>query len=89
MTSPTHTRTKDQAPRDRSGAINAAYDIKPLAAAVIVQAVRDARRGHADAVTWLQRDAQLWIDFSGFDINLDALQRIINQFVAGTPSRGD
>lgn len=83
MTSPTRTRPADQArPADRSGAINDAYDIKSLAAAVIVQAVRDAKRGHKDAVIFLQRDAQLWIDFSGFDINPDALQKIINQFVA-------
>ena len=86
MTSPT--RTKDQAPPDRSGAINAAYDIKPLAAAVIVQAVRDAKRGYPDAITWLQHDAQLWIDFSGFDINPDALQRIINNFVAKGGGKG-
>ena len=46
------------------------YNFRPLAVAVIVQAVRDARDGQVDAVRWLlSHDAAFWFDGLGQDWN--------------------
>lgn len=44
------------------------YDIRPLAAAVIVRAAREAREGSAEARQWLLSDAPLWMDAIGLDL---------------------
>lgn len=47
------------------------YSIKALAAAVILQAAREARKGNQDARRWLQNDGLLWADAIGIDIDPD------------------
>lgn len=51
------------------------YDIRPIAAAVIVQAVRDAREGSRDARAWLLGDGLLWLDICGIEYTPAQLQR--------------
>lgn len=51
------------------------YSIKPLAAAVIAQAVRDARKGDAQAREWLRGDGLLWLSVCGIDYDREQIDR--------------
>lgn len=50
---------------------------RELIANVIIQAVRDARRGDLGAVEWLQWDGLAWCEAVGFDA-----EQIISQWIA-------
>lgn len=45
--------------------INKDYDIRPIAAAMILQAVIEARQGNQAARDWLLGDGLIWLDVCG------------------------
>lgn len=46
-----------------------AYNMRGLAAAVILQALQDAQAGNHQARRWLQTDGLLWLEALGFRTN--------------------
>ena len=67
--------------------INQDYDIRALAAAVILQAARDAKDDQA-ARTWLLTDAPLWLDGIGLDFAPEHIARWITNGCKITNKRG-
>lgn len=63
------------------------YSIRPLAAAVILQAAREAREGSQDARQWLQTDAPLWMDAIGLDLQPAQVRKWITRGCK-IPNRG-
>ena len=48
------------------------YDIRPLAAAIVLQAIRDAKHGDRSARAWLQHDGLAFMDVCG--VTLEPVQ---------------
>jgi len=59
------------------------YDIRPIAAAVIIQAVKDVRDGDQDARAWLMGDGVLWLDVCGLQYDPEQLVRKIKKLRRG------
>ena len=53
-------------------------DIRPLAAAVIIQAVKDARDGDIEARAWLLHDGLFWLEACGIDADQSFVLRGLN-----------
>lgn len=63
--------------------LNADCDIRPLAYAVIVQAVRDAIKGDASARLWIATDGLFYLGALGSAIGDETIQK----FIGGLKSR--
>jgi hypothetical protein len=59
------------------------YDIRPIAAAVIVQAVKEAREGDRGARAWLMGDGVFWLDVCGLQYDPEQLARKIKKLQRG------
>ena len=59
--------------KKRGAMLRPNYDIRPLAAAVILQAAREAE-ANPEAREWLIIDAPLWFAAIGFDIHPDRIE---------------
>lgn len=59
--------------------INKDYDIKPIAAAVVLQAVNDAREGDQEAKAWLLGDGLIWLDVCGITYTPAQLRQRLRQ----------
>lgn len=55
--------------------INKDYDIRPIAAAMILQAVIEARQGSQAARDWLLGDGLIWLDVCGITYTPAQLRR--------------
>lgn len=58
--------------------IKSDYDIKPLAAAVILHAMREAKHDK-DARAWLQHDGLIFFDVCGVNVTAAHVQRWIRR----------
>ena len=63
------------------------FDIRPLAAAVIVQAMKDAREGDRNARQWLQHEGLLFFDVCGVPVECEHVKRWIKRGCK-IPNRG-
>lgn len=57
-----------------------------LGAAIVIQAIQEARAGCQEAATWLLSDGQMIIDGLGLDVDPQWLRRFVEQ---GCPVNGD
>lgn len=49
--------------------------IKALAAAVVIQAAREAKKGDPDARAWLMYDGLTWCEAVGYDLHPDTVKK--------------
>lgn len=63
------------------------YDIRPLAAAIVLHAIREAKQGDQGARAWLQHDGLVFMDVCGVTLEPVQIKRWITRGCK-TPSRG-
>lgn len=51
---------------------------KALAAAVVIQAARDARAGDTSALYWLKTDGLVWCEGLGIDLQPDQIEHFMH-----------
>ena len=54
------------------------YSIRPLAAAVVIQAAKEAHTGDPDARAWLKGEGLLWMEICGVSLE----QEQVTQWIA-------
>lgn len=59
--------------------LNPDYDIRGLLAAVVIQAVKDARQGDIEAVQWLESEGACWLGVLGFDTRQKIIEKAIRK----------
>ena len=63
------------------------YDIRPLAAAIVLQAISEAKQGDRSAREWLQHDGLAFMDVCGVTLDRVQVKRWITKGCK-RPSRG-